>query len=336
MTPLRPPYLFLLATFFLGAGLVHGQGPYGPPPGEAGTTAIHKDSSVFTGWAVGCSVTRGPQDITDTSEGYASSGEAPNAEGKARANGVVSLGDGGTATLTFDGGIRNGPGPDLAVFENSFNDHFLELAFVEVSSNGEDFFRFEAVSLTDTSNQVGTFDSLDATNLYNLAGKYRAEYGTPFDLEELEGKPGLDIDHITHLRVVDVIGNINDPYATRDSRGNKVNDPWPTVFSSGGFDLDAVGVIHSGASSGKEEHRSKALRVHPNPVQRGEPFILQCGKIGESVLRIYDISGTSIRSVHLEKGDARKRIGTERLSRGVYFLELAAGNRTRNAKLIVE
>ncbi len=336
MIPLRTQYLFLLANFFLGAVNSHGQGPYGPPPGETGTTAIHKDSSVFTGWAVGCTVTRGPQDITDTSEGYASSGEAPNAKGKARANGVVSLGDGGTATLTFDGAIRNGPGPDLAVFENSFNDHFLELAFVEVSSNGEDFFRFEAVSLTDTSSQVGTFDSLDATNLYNLAGKYRAEYGTPFDLEELEGRPGLDIDHITHLRVVDVIGTISDPYATRDSRGKKVNDPWPTVFSSGGFDLDAVGVIHSGASSGREEHRSKALRVHPNPVQRGEPFILQCGRIGESIVKIYDISGTRIRSVHLEKEDDLKRIRTEPLGTGIYFLELVAGDHTRYAKLIIE
>jgi hypothetical protein len=33
-------------------------------------------------------------------------------------------------------------------------------------------------------------------------------------------------------------------YASCDSQGHQINDPWPTPFPTGGFDLDAVGVIH--------------------------------------------------------------------------------------------
>ena len=54
----------------------------------------------------------------------------------------------------------------------------------------------------------------------------------------------LDKDHITHVRIIDVIGNIDPEYATYDCQGNPINDPWPTPFASCGMDLDAVGVIH--------------------------------------------------------------------------------------------
>jgi len=32
---------------------------------------------------------------------------------------------------------------------------------------------------------------LDATELHNLAGKYKGQYGTPFDLEDLKKDHGL-------------------------------------------------------------------------------------------------------------------------------------------------
>ncbi|MDA3833964.1 MAG: hypothetical protein PF495_11260, partial [Spirochaetales bacterium] len=59
---------------------------------------------------------------------------------------VVSLGRGGSITMTFDPPVENGNGWDFAVFENAFNDYNLELAYVEVSSNGNDFVRFDTVS----------------------------------------------------------------------------------------------------------------------------------------------------------------------------------------------
>ena len=45
--------------------------------------------------------------------------------------------------------------------------------------------------------------------------------------------------------VVDVVGSIDPAYATYDSQGHAINDPWPTAFASSGFDFDAVGVLHA-------------------------------------------------------------------------------------------
>jgi hypothetical protein len=162
------------------------QGPFAPPVDSIGTSAIHKDSSVFVGWATQCTVIRGYQDIAQPSLGYVTAGLPENAVGLAGTNGVVSLGDGGSAIVTFSQPIMNGSGWDFAIFENAFQNTFLELAFVEVSSDGVTYFRFPSTSLTPFETQIGTFGEVDATLINNLAGKYRAQYGTPFDLEELE------------------------------------------------------------------------------------------------------------------------------------------------------
>jgi hypothetical protein len=178
----------------------------------------------------------------------ASFGSGGDAIGKADGR-VVSLGDGGHITVGFRQSIFDGAGADFAVFENGFGLGgglaYLELAFVEVSSDGVNFFRFDAVSLTQTSSQVGGFGGLDARELNNLAGKHLGGYGTPFDLAELSGvSPLLDVNAVQFIRVVDVIGSIDPSLGRRDSRGNLINDPYATPFSSGGFDLDAIGAIH--------------------------------------------------------------------------------------------
>jgi hypothetical protein len=179
---------------------------------------------------------------------------------------VVTLGDGGFATLTFDPPIINGSGFDFAVFENGLSDSFLELGFVEVSSDGSRFVRFSSTSLTPDSLQIGTFGFLDATKINNLAGKYRLFFGTPFDLEELKDSSGLDLMHITHVRIIDVVGCVTTAYASFDSFGHKINDPWPTPFNTGGFDLDAVGVIHESSQAITVNSKS-IVQVYPNPSQ---------------------------------------------------------------------
>jgi len=63
--------------------------------GSIGTSAMHKDSSAFVGWASQCSVTRGWQDISNTSLGLANVGVEENGTLKAGDNPVVSLGDNG-------------------------------------------------------------------------------------------------------------------------------------------------------------------------------------------------------------------------------------------------
>jgi hypothetical protein len=237
----------LLAMILASSATLHA-GPYAPAAGQVGSTAISFDDPAIDAWASSVvELNRGPLNIANPSLGFASFGTAGNAIGPAGTNttAVVSLGDGGSITLAFAQPIRNGAGFDLAVFENSFADEFLELAFVEVSSNGVDFFRFSSVSLTQTSTQVAGFGSLDPTNLFNLAGKYRVGYGTPFDLQELAGiSPLLNVDQVGFVRIVDVIGTINPTFARIDSLGNVINEPYATSFASGGFDLDGVAALH--------------------------------------------------------------------------------------------
>jgi len=133
-------YLFiftLVSGFNFSLDHSYAQGSFAPAAGINGTTAIHKDSSVFSAWATSCTVSRGYLDISDTSIGVTSTGTELDALGIADGT-VISLGDNGSATVTFNQPILNGSGPDFAVFENGFNDDFLELAFVEVSEDGID------------------------------------------------------------------------------------------------------------------------------------------------------------------------------------------------------
>jgi len=241
----------------LAAAVVFGPaahaGPFAPPAGQPGSAAIPRDDAAFVAWAADVEIVRGPVDITVPDGAVAGYGSEADAIGPADADAdlletfpVVSLGDGGTATATFAVPVADGPGPDFAVFENGFNDTFLELAFVEVSSDGVHFARFPAASLTQTATQVGNFDAggVDATNIHNLAGKYRAGFGTPFDLAEIHDLR-VNTAAITHVRIVDAVGSIDPALATRDASGRIVNDPFSTPYDSGGFDLDAVGVLHA-------------------------------------------------------------------------------------------
>lgn len=229
---------------------------FDPQVGVPGSLGIARNSAEFTQWASSVvSFDPGPQDIGNPNSPLASAGDPLNVLGPNPSQKVVSLGDGGSITLGFDQPIRNGLGADFAVFENGFLSGavgsvlaYLELAFVEVSSDGLNFFRFPSVSLTQTSTQVGGFGMLDARNLHNLAGKYVAGFGTGFDLDDLVGvDPLLDVNHIIQVRIVDVVGSIDPALGSYDSRKNLINDPFKTPFASGGFDLTGVGVIHSAA-----------------------------------------------------------------------------------------
>lgn len=240
------------AAFFLFVVLnISAYGQFAPQAGMPGSTAIYKDSSIFKSWANSASVTKGLQQINDATFGLPTVGDQFAALGKAGENGVVSLGDGGSAVVSFYAPIFNGPGADFAVFENSFLDSFLELAFVEVSTDGNRYVRFPAVSNTQDTLPIGGFGLVAPTALNNLAGKFRANYGTPFDLEELKDSSEIDISNIQFVRLIDVVGSMNDSFATKDVNGHKINDPWPTPFPSSGFDLDAVGVIHTLANDVK-------------------------------------------------------------------------------------
>lgn len=190
----------------------------------------------------------------------------------------------GSITVAVASPIVNGMGADFAVFENAgtfFGDVFVfaELGFVEVSSNGTDFARFPATSLNTAATpnpdfdanspesfpdntrylavpHVAETDGIDAlfgrnfsgvntTNINNLAGIHPTGVGTPFDLADIASdaavQAGLvNLSDIRFVRVVDVPGD----GSFTDSSGRPILDTWLTA-GSGGFDLDAVGVINT-------------------------------------------------------------------------------------------
>ncbi len=171
--------------------------------------------------------------------------------------------------------IRNGKGADFAVFENGIVSQITtvngsvqgqllaELAYVEVSSNGRDFARFPSVALTP--GRVGAYGTTDMGSLHNLAGKHPNAGGictaTAFDVDDLAAHPDVlsgkvDPNAIHYVRLVDIPGNgsfFDDAKSHLDPNTwpawanyggvHPIFDQWPT-WGSGGFDLEAVGVLN--------------------------------------------------------------------------------------------
>jgi|GEM_PF-2531739 len=219
-------------------GLLHA-GPYPPAHDQIGSSALASDDPAFVMWASAYEDYRVGDNVDLSWQTPAQALGPAVAPGQISFD-IVSLGRGGAITLLFNEPIADGPGFDFAVFENSFSTRFLELAFVEVSSDGIHFYRFYNDSLTLSA--VGSFGIVDATNVDGFAGKYATGYGTPFDLSTLPEDPLLNTMSITHVKIIDVIGGVS-----LDSSGDLIYDPSPTIGSAG-FDLDAVGVIHKRSS----------------------------------------------------------------------------------------
>ena len=306
---------------------------------------MHADSSAFVAWATGCTVERGPKRI-DRPNSLVSFGDETLALGRPGGTmDVVSLGDGGTATMTFDSPICNAQGPDFAVFENGLHPdtdstmtlYFLELAFVEVSSDGEHFFRFPAVTHVQHELQLENADAINPAQIHNFAGKYEAMYGTPFDLDEVEDNVLLNKNRITHVRLVDVVGNI-DTLFIKDEEGNItdticpsldaqdhiINDPWPTAFKSGGFDLDAVGVIHDLAHNDVTENENDFVAVFPNPVK--DQLFVKAENL--QLVEVYNLVGQKVMS------SREAIVDMNALMEGLYFIRVVADGMTITKRIV--
>lgn len=315
--------IFLALFCFCNVALAQ----YDPAGGEPGSKAVNVNSSRITGWAENATVSRGWVDISDTSQGKVVLGNPPDVASKADRF-CMSLGDGGSVTLEFSSALTNFDGDDFAVFENGFkypDGYFLELAFVEVSTDGKSYHRFPSVSLIDTIKQKDNGSGLDPTKLNNFAGKHQALYGTPFDLEELRDSLKGGVDSIRFIRLVDVVGNLNDSFARYDSRGNKINDPWPTPFASGGFDLDAVAIL--GGVADIEEPIAQT-GIYPNPVKvNGQIRSLN----GDLNFELFTPNGQKVMDELLTES------GTEigELGAGIYIARLSNSNYTWTNRLFV-
>lgn len=225
-------------------------------PDLVGTTsaAVPGTSPDLLGWATGY------EDYVPGADVTAGFQTPANAVGPYSTS-VVVLGNGGRITMTFDTPIADGAGDDFAVFENGFTGTgeqlFTELAYVEVSSNGTDFVRFDSASRQPTA--VGAFGFQDPRLLGGLAGKDPGGWGTVFDLSALANSPAVrsgavDLGAISHVRLVDVVGASDYPAPGDtyiDSFGRQVFDAHKTT-GSGGFDLRAIGVLHQADAAGTD------------------------------------------------------------------------------------
>lgn len=303
---------------------------FAPPQGQPGSTAIYKDSSAFVAWATSSKIIRGLQNISNSSLGYATVGDSTSPVGIADGM-VVSLGDSGIAICSFQNEIYNGPGNDFAVFENSFDGNYLELGFVEVSSDGINFFRFPVTSNTQDTLQTGPFGDTEAAKVNNMGGKYVAQYGTPFDLNEMLGISGLDVNHIKQVKIIDVVGSITKQYATYDKNNNKVNDPWPTPYPSCGFDLDAVGIINQHiAGINQIMDITNQIKIYPNPASNS----LHISSAGNIIrVEITNIVGECVKQLKIQNSDIS--IDVSDLENGIYFLQLNGNSGNTTKKIII-
>lgn len=131
---------------------------------------------------------------------------------------VLTLGEGGSITVGFDVGIQDGEGPDLIVFENAFVG-WLETGIVSASIDGETWFGWDC-DFIDADNGfpgcAGATPTLSHPDNCIDARDYELAGGDAFDLAEI----GL-----TEARFIRI----------EDSGANTL----------GGFDLDAIVVIHT-------------------------------------------------------------------------------------------
>ncbi len=314
-------------------------------PGKANSIAIHGDSSCFVNWASEGAAFPGLRQINVPDSGMASVGTINSALGKHRKNGVISLGDGGSVVLRFPHPIVDGTGFDFAVFENAFNDSFLELAHVEVSHDGKRFFRFPSISESQINKQTEPFGTTYPDSIHNLAGRFRMPYGTPFDLNDFKDTPDFPTT-IYYVKIIDVVGSIDPRWGSRDSRGNLINDPWPTNFASSGFDLDAVGVINQLiTNSNNQLNQMDATITIENPQIASTGFLhLHLIQHPESLLHIeplsfdiFNATGTQVFSQSIELETTlpinNSIILKHNLNPGMYFIHLKSKKSLSLARL---
>jgi len=228
-------------------------GPFADANGSAEEPKVTHNDPGIVAWATGWSdyVVGANCDVS-----WQTPEKALGAAGDGQLDGlldIVCLGDGGRIAMTFDRPVRDGTGWDFAVFENSFSDSFLELAFVEVSTDGVTYVRFDNCSLTPEKVPFNG-GTVDPGNIAGLAGKYKGGFGLGFDLAALAGKSEVTsgqvrLNEIRFVRLVDIVGDGTTldqrSAAWRAAHGpdGPIYDPHPTSGSAG-FDLDAVGVRH--------------------------------------------------------------------------------------------
>ena len=123
------------------------------------------------------------------------------------------------------------------------------------------------------------------------------------------------------MRVIDVVGSINPQYGTYDAFGHLINDPFPTITYSAGFDLDGVAVLNDG-TSGIEPVTNSALSLYPNPANHSVVITFEA-QPQHTTATLYDMTGRTVATIPVEAGSTTITLNTTNLANGVYMLHLA-------------
>ena len=137
----------------------------------------------------------------------------------------------------------------------------------------------------------------------------------------------LDINAISHIRIVDVVGSIDPLFANTDSYDRIINEPWPTAFDSGGFDLDAIGVINQNLLSIDEHYQ---LLIYPNPVDLQSALRLKSAHPIENI-KLIDALG----SVQIIDFSSEINLSQYRVHTGLYILEYEVLGKRNRQKIII-
>jgi len=129
------------------------------------------------------------------------------------------------------------------------------------------------------------------------------------------------------------VGDLHDRFARYDSQGHKINDPWPSPYWSGGFDLDAVGVIHQrGEVTGLPTfvRSEESIRVFPNPAN--------------SVVNVRFVKGDDFMHFNIELinlagqiliSSSNKQLNVSGIPNGLYILKISDGKNIQFKKILI-
>ena len=158
----------------------------------------------------------------------------------------------------------------------------------------------------------------------NLAGKYRIGYGTPFDLSDLPNNPNLNKSAVTLVRIIDAIGAVSG-HVTTDQFGTIINDPYPTPFESGGFDLEAVGIING--TLGLTDLEVLNAQVFPNPSTDQVQITLN----GKAELMLYSTDGRLLLTKeHIDSTS----FSVSELAAGMYYLHVIQNDKQQTLNIL--
>jgi hypothetical protein len=113
---------------------------------------------------------------------------------------------------------------------------------------------------------------------------------------------------------------------------------YAATYGRGVFKTDAFGQKGLNTPAKKEIAHNSGLHIFPNPANSNATVSFKLDKDAQVSVRIFDISGRNISTQHLgmrHAGDNLANIQCNKLSTGIYFIQVNAGGKTQNGKLVV-